>query len=353
MWENLIMNQVTKLYWPQHKVFFVATLVLFPDRLTTQPLDPWFFRPYFNFAYSNNFDEGLNKEDPGLGWVATMLDEYKKAGYIEYEKENSLFKITIVDTKKAKKDLKDYLKHWQLNGLHALSATKPPDASRQREMLLSAIIRDYLEHKDVQRITLEDVYGSSDKYTYRPPFWELVLSYQLLDKKVKIVSMDYGRRDDGLYDDGSQPAIDIKIVDNELASIVEQRAALLLRSPMEKESKSSALTMTTEGIVYVNFANKKYLIKKVRRDSAPYNFLDYMLGHQNQDISRGVIQTKVEGCAGKNDMTMLASRCGFTKELLPLKAVYFGGTTKTIAHFRATAELTAHHISLLVSREIT
>lgn len=42
-------------FWNEHKVFFLATLVLFPDKLMGQQLDPWFFRPYFNFVYSNNF----------------------------------------------------------------------------------------------------------------------------------------------------------------------------------------------------------------------------------------------------------------------------------------------------------
>ena len=48
---------------------------------------------------------------------------------------------------------------------------------------------------------------------------------------------------------------------------------------------------------------------------------------------------------------MLASRCGFTIDLLSLKSVYFGGTTKAKAHFKATAELNPSQVALLLKRE--
>lgn len=137
MWVKTSMKQTTKLYWPQYKVFFLGTLVLFPAKITEKFLDPWFSSPYFNFLY----DKDLDKDDPNLDWAAVVLDEYKKGGYIKYEKVDGLFKITSVNTTKAKKELTQYLKQWQRNELLALKANKPPDAARQNELLLAAIVR--------------------------------------------------------------------------------------------------------------------------------------------------------------------------------------------------------------------
>ncbi len=342
----------SKQYWSQHKIFFIATLVLFPDKLTERPLDPWFSSPFFNFAYSNNFDEGLNKDDPTLELATVILDDYKRDGYIKYKKVNGLYEIIGMDIKKAERDLVQYLQQWQHDELLAISAGKPPDPERQKELLLAAIVRDYSNHKNRQRITLEDVFGKPGSHAYKPTFWELVLSYQLLDKKIEITYMDYGKREDWLYNDDYQPTVELKIVDQDLASSIKRQSASAQFTPPDNEPQSVSIAMTTEGAVYANIANNKHLIKKLRRDSAPYNFMNYMLGHQNQDTARGVVQSEVDGCAAKNDMTELAKACGFTKELQPLKAKYFGGTTKTKVHFTATAELARDQIELLVQREI-
>jgi hypothetical protein len=330
-----------KLYWPQHKVFFVATLALFPERLNGHEVNQLFYRPFFA------------GDDPQF--IEIELADYQKAGYLKYEKPKSLFKITAIDTEKAKKDLLGYLGQWQRDELVALSANKPPDAVRQKELLLASIVRDYANHKNEHRISLENIYGKPSGYAYKPPFWELVLSYQLLDKKIEITYMDYDRRDDGLYDDNSQPTAEFKIIDTGLLSSVKQQTSFIKPlAPVASDSKPRRATigMTVDGLVYAEFTKEKHHVKKLRRDSAPYNFMSHMLGHQNQDIPRGVVQTKVDGCASKNDMTELAKQCGFTQDLHPLKSVYFGGTTEVMARFKATADLTPTQVRPLLKRKI-
>ena len=291
MGKKVSMEQDVEQYWPQHKVFFLATLVLFPDKLTVRALDPWFFRPYFNFTSDSNFGSGRHK-DPSLDWVIIMLDDYQNKGYIKYNKADSLYKITEIDTKKATKDLVQYLKKWQHNKLLSLPAFKPPDTAHQQALLLDAVVRAYANYQNEPRITLEDVYGKHGDYAYEPPFWELVLSYQLLDNRVKIKYMDYGRRTDGLYDDNAQPLVDFKITDKELVSLVEQRvaqkatplpptapASIVVAQPMvganDAELQSVTVAMTVAGVIYAKLGDEKRLIKRVRPDSAPYNFFDY------------------------------------------------------------------------------
>lgn len=88
-------------------------------------------------------------------------------------------------------------------------------------MFLDAIARAYDAYQDKPRINLKDVYGKQGGYNYEPIFWELVLSYQLLDNKVKIKDLDYDRRTDGLYNDNAQPFADFEIIDKELKQVIQ------------------------------------------------------------------------------------------------------------------------------------
>src|SRR6266404_1930893 len=97
------MEQSTEPYWPQHKVFLVATLALFPNRLDGHEVNQWFYRPYF---VGNDLD-----------FIEVELEEYKKAGYLRYKKVHGLYKISAIDSQKAAKDLTAYLKKWQQNKL--------------------------------------------------------------------------------------------------------------------------------------------------------------------------------------------------------------------------------------------
>ena len=90
-------------------------------------------------------------------------------------------------------------------------------------------------------------------------------------------------------------------------------------------------------------------MKKFRTDSAPYNFINYTLAHPDTDINRAVIQTEVEGCAQKQDMTELVRHCGFTAELLALKEVFFAGTTEKKVHFMSRALLSTEQVALVKS----
>jgi|GEM_PF-4016576 len=341
------MEQTTKLYWPQYKVFFIGTLVLFPDRLTAQPLDPWFFSPYFNFLYDKDF----NKDDPDLTWAAVVLDEYKKDGYIKYERVDGLFKITSINTAKAEKDLTQYLKRWQRNELLTLKASKPPDATRQDELLLAAIVHAYPDQKSVQRITLEDIYGKSGDYTYNPPFWELVLANQLLDKKIKITYMDYDRRDDGLYENDVQPVVDVKVVGTKLAGSVQQEltrvvkpvsptvpASIVTATPENTPTKQEGRVMKDGRLIYIMIrGDKSYLIKRLDKGGTYDKFMDYVLDEDNADIDISLEDIKAErGLGGAENLGLLARYSGFVK---PFKRAFFTASGKEKIHFRQTALL--------------
>jgi hypothetical protein len=337
-----------ELYWPQHKVFFIATLALFPDRLNGHEVNQWFYRPY------------CAGDDPHF--IEIELEDYQKAGYLKYEKPGSLYKITGIDTGKAKKDLLEYLKQWQHNELGTPSASKPPDAVRQKELLQAAIVHDYPDHKNEQRITLENVYGKPSDYAYRPPFWELVLSCQLLDKKIVITYMDYDRREDGLYDDGGQPTVDFKIVDEELLSWVEQQAAQITKRvpstalpsivtppPKSNTDTQRAWIRMPDKHVFAELGNgDKHQITKqkkgLRTDLAPYSLIKFLIKHPTATVTLSYANEKIDGCENVDKLNEVIRQCGFDEAK---KIMFFEVSTATKVKLKEDVYLSAEEVAIL------
>lgn len=334
-------------YWSQHKVFFLATLALFPDKLTVQPLDPWFFSPYFNFSYSSSFNDDASK-DPNLSWAIVILDDYQKGGYITYIKTGSLYKITEINTKKAKDDLMEYLEKWSQNKLESVSANIPPDASQQHNLLLDALASVYAgNHPARTRVRMVDIYGDPSSYDYEPSFWETVLSLQIVDKQVEITEFGYNRRQDGLYEENPQPYVDVKITDPELIDkISDNTVSQSTRNTILTEAESwwAELRVTNSSLYVFLESNGQYLVKNLRTGGAPLSFINYVLAHPDTNISKGDITSMVESCEDKNDMTELVRQCGFTGVLYPLKGAFFAGTTKTNVRLARRALLSAIQI---------
>jgi hypothetical protein len=190
-------------YWPQHKIFFLATVALFPDMLKERALDPVFSKPYFNGA-----DYPL---------AETMLNDYQRLGYIEYRKDRfGNFEVLEANSPKALSDLTVYLMAWREGKLRTITDSKPPSISGQNKMLMVALNRAFLANPDQPRLNSTDVYGDASAIKYTPPFWELILSLQLIDDKVKIEQLGYGRRLSGTYADDALPYVDLGITDEAL-----------------------------------------------------------------------------------------------------------------------------------------
>lgn len=249
-----------KQYWPQHKVFFVGTIALFPERLKGQTITELFYKPFFPR------DE--------VGFIEIMLTEHQKDGYIEYEKDSeNAYKITEVHAQKATDDLIEYLNKWQHDKLLSLPADKPPDAVYQQTLLLDAITRAYSNHQNEPRVTQKDVYGDLSDKSYKPPFWELVLACQLLQKNIKIKYMDYDRRIDGLYDDDAQPVVDFQIVSKkyEQAIIKALPPAQLTNTPTNTDMPIRLTIRSYDpdsGVLFLNGQEIQIILQKGRRGKA-------------------------------------------------------------------------------------
>lgn len=97
--------------------------------------------------------------------------------------------------------------------------------------------------------------------------------------------------------------------------------------------------------VYLQFSdNTKALVKRLRTDQAPANFMRYIMLHPNTSINKTIIQTDVEMCMQKQDMTELVRQCGFGKDLKPY---FFSGTTKDKVYFTPDSEVSDQIVSQL------
>jgi hypothetical protein len=95
--------------------------------------------------------------------------------------------------------------------------------------------------------------------------------------------------------------------------------------------------------VVLEFNDGAYgILKTLRTDQAPFFFLKYMVMHADQIIPKAVIQTEVEMCGRKSDMTELVRQCGISKNL---KKHFFLGTTKDKVMFTPYAKLPTEFVS--------
>lgn len=309
------MNQ--QLYWTEHRVYFVATLALYPEKLLGHEVNQLFYKPYF---ITENPDS-----------IVLELEEYRKSGYLQYEKSGALYKITTVNSQKATDDLAQYLHQWEQDNLLSFLANKPPDAVHQKSLLRDAAARAYSNNKAEPRITHEDIYGRSSDLVYEPKFWELVLSWQLLDKQVKITYMDYGRRVDGLYDDDAQPLIDFIIVDKKLVSEIKQlgQKRLKVATPTppsdivpvlaegEGTKREGRVIKDGRQIIISISGDQNYTIAQLEKGGSYDRFMNYVLDEENAGFSIGIDDIKaLKGTLqSAKDISELIRHSGFNKQM--------------------------------------
>ncbi len=91
---------------------------------------------------------------------------------------------------------------------------------------------------------------------------------------------------------------------------------------------------------------EEVIIKRLRTDNAPYHFMRYMTEHPDTFITKTIIQTDVQMCTQKRDMTELARQCGFKKNLKPY---FFAGSTKDKVRFSPHANVSDEIVTQLLA----
>lgn len=227
-----------KMYWPQHKVFFLATLSLFPERLLDTVITILFFKPYFA------------ADNPEV--IELTLMEYAKEGYIEFQKlSKGEFKITKTNSLLATDDLTEYLEDWKKNHLYLLKAHKPETSDELNRRFFVALSRSYNSATKEVRVLHKDLYSTDKSQIYGKPFWETVLSLQFIDLQAKVINIGYDRSMSGLYENDPQPFIDFEITDQKFRRSIE--LASKNSEPIDEEDpdelESEGLLISRDGLV--------------------------------------------------------------------------------------------------------
>jgi hypothetical protein len=227
-----------KMYWPQHKVFFLATLSLFPERLQDTVITVLFFKPYFA------------ADNPEV--IELTLMDYAKEGYIEFQKvSKGEFKITKTNSLLATDELTEYLDEWKNNQLNLLEAHKPEASEVLIQRLFSAIAKSYNPSNKQVRVLHEDVFSTDKSQVFGNPFWETVLSLQFTVLKAKVLNIGYDRSMNGLYQNAPQPYIDFEITDQKFRRSIElaSKNSEPIGDEDPEELESEGLLIGRDGLV--------------------------------------------------------------------------------------------------------
>jgi len=327
-------------YWPQEKLLFIATCALFPDRILDNPLQPDPLSSILSVP-----DEQLEK-----------LNEYASEKMLEFVigQDNigsTQYSIKKVDQSKFHEMMINYLEKFRNDELLAKPSEKPEQYKE-----LQGKLYQYLLHSNRLKpiVNPYNIWPDWYKgYGNIRPFWEIVLSSsELSPKTTRTINIGYQEVETtGFGENPPASFAEIEIIDNKLLTV-----ALEINPSSNQVSKHGTFTSQViidieDKVLYalIDRGKKKIPIKRFRTDSPLFNFMHYLKINHDKDIVRGIIQTKVEGCASKKDMTEVVRRCGFTRDLEPLKEVFFPGTTNEKVHFRPTYNLKRHQIDLLIN----
>ncbi len=287
------MKMEMETYWPQHKVFLLATLALFPEKLNGMEAEPLFYWAYFG-PISNAVGHDYSESD--YEHLNTILFYYQRDGYLTYEQtSHGLFEIKGVNTEKAKHDLTNYLKKWQNGHLVTNDATKPPDVSYQQELLTIALQRSSAKHQSEPRIQPSDIFDDISKLDYEPPFWELILSTQLLDSNLELANIGYERKN-GLFYKTSQPYADVSAVSDKLAKLLKRGPVL----PKPAIKHKASLVFTKSGKLRLTLDGEQYLLQNYKSEkNNTYRVVQALYDANSESLTRGQLNLK------PNSKTML------------------------------------------------
>lgn len=241
-----------------------------------------------------------------------------------------------------------YLTKFQHDQLTTGTITRLPSFASQHDKLVEIMRKKFPDQGFRQIISGFD--------TALPRFWELFLAMHYVTREIEItnnVGFDRVELAAGISTAREVPHVEFTIVGSQLRQAVSFNATPPEPAKPRKSTIQAPVLPRTVSIVMKGFTicaeaddGKLYMIKTLRADSTPYRFIDYVLSHRDEKITGTVIRTAIKA-DGVHNMSELVRQCGFTKNLLPLKPVFFPGTSKTAVRFRRTAELDSEQMDIL------
>lgn len=242
-----------------------------------------------------------------------------------YWPESELYEagLQALGKKKPNKRLLNYLTRFKQDELSTGKMKRPASYESQRARLLRVMRKKLPSQGFHQTISVLD--------DDLPNLWELVFTMHFITGELQLtnnIGYDKGEIAPGVYRALPIAYAEFRIVDKDLQRAISSNLqSSAAASPKQAQGILAEVRLLKNAVVVQLENNERYLIKTLRNDGAPCAFMKYLLKNADNDIARAVIQTEVDGCVTKENMSELVKQCGFTGPLLPLKSLFFPGTT--------------------------
>ncbi len=384
------------LYWPQHKVYLYGRVAILPRLLEGQDFDRVAIAHYFpSTSVSELIDSLRIYEKNGYFQVEIRLGiDYLKQERADFvmasradpvystprnppnidairpkvvnqlpltaEETRSLikllprvsidkylrFRLADVNRQKFTGELITYLKKYQQGDLTTDTDIDPTNYNGRQHKLFSAAARDYAKHGYSPIIKASDIQPDEPE---PDAFWELILTHQLVDNNIELVTMGYNDRAESVapglsfHHQGAIAFAKFRITSTHFQQIVSplpkslkpaHNSGVVNIQPAKTIEARATLKFDGNAIVIVLDSGEKIPLKTYRSGGALHEFMKHVINRPDKEIPRAVIQTEVEGCVTKQDMTELVRDCGFNRML---KIKFFPGTTANKVHFKSEA----------------
>lgn len=189
-------------YWPQNKLYFYATCALFPGKLLDTPLSSQQFKDYIPYYWS--VDEQIKE-----------LEQLKQVGLLDItisriDDSNAEYSIAKIDSNGFISILKEYLERYRNDELIGETGYTFVANNDQLMVYLNSSTRD---EPAVNPANIWDNWTSFDNHRF--PFWEVVLTFQLIDVRGEITALGYSGKSNSSYEE-ARPFVNVKVFKKEL-----------------------------------------------------------------------------------------------------------------------------------------
>ncbi len=314
-------------YWPQDEIFFIANCALFPKRVTNSQL-------------------AINQESIdmfGYDEKQKILDEYKSKKMLEFEvisdsNGEKKYLISNIDQSKFKTKLTEYVEKFRNDELITSPYKKPAIFIE-----LQGLFNQYLLHTKRTNpiINPYNIWPNWNNFGNIFPFWEIILSSAILSHDIKIKKIGHYPTIRNVNSDLYVPFAEVEIINPE---IFQQT----LGSKNTSQTGYNAKIGMNGRIPYIelNGVCRALINRNLRKDNNQYIFMNYLVGHTNQVITRNDLPE----LSGKPDLAVLAKECGFTKKM---KNEFFETLSNNMACLKSGHEISNEMANYITNRYTT
>lgn len=232
-------------YWPKDKLYFYATCALFPGKLLNTPLSSQQFKAYIPYYWS--VDEQIK-----------ALEHLKQGGLLEFivsriDDNSAEYSITQIDSGEFISILKEYLVQYRNDELigdtgHTFAANN--------DQLMKYLNSSTREEPIVNPMNIWSDWTSFNSHLF--PFWEVVLSFQLIEEKGGIVALGYRSNNENSYKEEAWPFVNFKFPKKELRQNTHK--------PQQPTKYKVSIIVTTKGKLQLVINGKRITIRTYKSE---------------------------------------------------------------------------------------